>query len=64
MRRESHVRFCEKLGGIVPQVYSTQSLGIVRKKLWSNINQADEDRALGALRRYRVENPDRFRIAV
>ena len=38
-------------------------MGIVRNKLWSNISQSDEDRALGALRRYRGENPDRFRSA-
>ena len=38
-------------------------MGLVRRGLWSHISQADEDRALGALRRYRAENPDRFRIA-
>jgi len=37
-------------------------MGIIRKRLWKNITQADEDRALSALKRFREENPDRFRI--
>lgn len=37
-------------------------MGIIRKKLWKNITMADEDRALLALRKYRVENPERFRF--
>lgn len=38
-------------------------MGIVRRKLWRHITQADEDRALCALRKYRAEDPSRFRIA-
>lgn len=45
--------------GDAPRVF----MGIVRGKLWRNITQADEDRALSALRRYRVDDPDRFRLA-
>jgi hypothetical protein len=37
-------------------------MGIVRRRLWHHVTQADEDRALTALRRYRVEDPDRFRV--
>jgi hypothetical protein len=47
------------LEGDAPRIF----MGIIRGKLWKNITAADEDRALGALRRYRAENPDRFRIA-
>ena len=36
-------------------------IGIIRRKLWTHITQRDEDRALTALRKYRSENPDRFR---
>lgn len=43
--------------GDAPRVF----MGIVRGKLWKNITQADEDRALAALRRFRADNPDRFR---
>jgi hypothetical protein len=35
-------------------------MGLVRGKLWKNITQADEDRALLALKSYRAEDPDRF----
>ena len=45
------------VSGDAPRVF----MGIVRGKLWKNITQADEDRALAALRRFRVDNPDRFR---
>ena len=38
-------------------------MGIVRRGLWKHITNSDEERALGALRRYRSENPDRFRYA-
>jgi hypothetical protein len=38
-------------------------MGSIRNKLRSNINQGDEDWALAALRRYRLNDPDRFRIA-
>ena len=43
--------------GDPPRVF----MGIIRRKLWANITQADEDRALSALKRYRESNPDRFR---
>jgi hypothetical protein len=36
-------------------------MGIIRKKLWKNITMADEDRALIALRKYRTDDPQRFR---
>ena len=45
--------------GDAPRIF----MGIIRGKLWKNISDADEDRALGVLRRYRAENPERFRIA-
>jgi len=45
------------VSGDAPRVF----MGIVRGKLWKNITQADEDRALAALRRFRADNPDRFR---
>lgn len=48
-----------RVEGDTPRIF----MGIVRKRLWSNINQGDEDRALAALKRYRSENPDRFRSA-
>ena len=35
-------------------------MGIIRGKLWKNITQGDEDRALSALRRFRQDNPERF----
>jgi ribulose bisphosphate carboxylase small subunit len=38
-------------------------MGIIKQKLWKNITQGDEDRALAALRKFRSENPDRFRQA-
>lgn len=38
-------------------------MGIVRRKLWRHITQADEDRALSALKKYRSEDPNRFRVA-
>lgn len=44
--------------GDSPRVF----MGIVRKRLWHHISQADEDRALRALRRYREDDPDRFRV--
>jgi len=44
--------------GDAPRVF----MGIVRKRLWHHISQADEDRALRALRRYREDDPDRFRV--
>jgi len=37
-------------------------MGIVRRRLWNYITQAEEFRALGALRKYRADNPDRFRL--
>jgi hypothetical protein len=46
-----------KVEGDAPRVF----IGILKKKLWNFITQGDEDRALGALRKYRGENPDRFR---
>ena len=46
-----------KVEGDAPRVF----IGILKKKLWNFITQGDEDRALGALRKYRRENPDRFR---
>ena len=45
----------------VPGDPSRVFMGIIRKKLWANITQADEDRALSALKRYRETNPNRFR---
>lgn len=47
-----------RVEGDAPRIF----MGIIRGKLWKNITQGDEDRALGALRRYRGENPDRFRL--
>jgi hypothetical protein len=46
--------------GNAPRVF----MGSIRKKLWGDITQADGDRALSALRRYRESNPDRFRYYV
>jgi len=43
--------------GDAPRIF----MGLVRGRLWKNITQADEDRALTALKRYRAEDPDRFR---
>lgn len=43
--------------GDTPRIF----MGIIRGKLWKNITQANEDRALAALRRYRENNPERFR---
>lgn len=37
-------------------------MGIIRRKLWNHITQAQEDRARAALIKYRAENPDRFRF--
>lgn len=48
-----------RVEGDAPRIF----MGIIRGKLWKNISDADEDRALAALRRYRAENPDRFRVA-
>jgi hypothetical protein len=48
-----------RVEGDAPRIF----MGIIRGKLWKNITDADEDRALGALRRYRGDNPDRFRSA-
>lgn len=45
--------------GDAPRIF----MGIIKGKLWKNITQADEDRALGALRRFRADDPDRFRVA-
>ncbi len=44
--------------GDAPRIF----MGLIKQKLWKNITQGDEDRALAALRRYRTENPDRFRF--
>ncbi len=49
----------KSVSGDAPRIF----MGIIRKKLWKNITQADEDRALAALRRFRADNPDRFRLA-
>lgn len=38
-------------------------MGIIKRKLWKNISNADEERALSALRKYRLQNPCRFRLA-
>ena len=43
--------------GDAPRVF----MGIIRKKLFKHITQADEDRALAALRLYRSDDPTRFR---
>jgi hypothetical protein len=48
------------VSGDAPRIF----MGILRGKLWKNITQADEDRALLALKRYRAEDPDRFRYQV
>lgn len=45
--------------GDAPRVF----MGIIRKKLFKHITQADEDRAVQALRKYRSEDPGRFRLA-
>ncbi len=47
----------KSVSGDAPRIF----MGIIRKKLWKNITQADEDRALLALKRFRADNPDRFR---
>lgn len=39
-------------------------IGIIRQNLWTHITQRDEDRALTALRKFRSENPNRFRYCV
>jgi hypothetical protein len=49
----------KSVSGDAPRIF----MGIIRKKLWKNITQADENRALLALKRFRVDNPDRFRLA-
>lgn len=46
--------------GDAPRVF----MGIIRGKLWKNITQRDEDRALAALRRHREKDPERFRSSV
>lgn len=46
--------------GDAPRVF----MGIIRGKLWKNITQRDEDRALAALRRHREKDPERFRFSV
>jgi hypothetical protein len=46
------------VSGDAPRIF----MGIIRKKLWKNVTQADEDRALSALKRFREENPNRFRF--
>jgi len=48
-----------RVTGDAPRVF----IGIVKRKLWNHITQADEDRALTALRKYRADNPQRFRVA-
>jgi hypothetical protein len=48
-----------RVKGEAPRIF----MGIIRGKLWRNLTSADEDRAVGALRRYRAENPNRFRLA-
>jgi len=48
-----------RVTGDAPRVF----IGIVKRKLWNHITAQDEDRALGALRKFRAYNPDRFRIA-
>jgi Mn-dependent DtxR family transcriptional regulator len=37
-------------------------VALIRKRLWSHITQAQEDRGRAALVKYREENPDRFRV--
>ena len=48
----------QSVKGDAPRVF----MGIIRRRLWAHITQADEDRAIAVLRRYRAENPGRFRI--
>ena len=50
----------KRVSGDAPRIF----MGIVRRKLWHHITQADEDRAVAALRRYRAEDPGRFRSNV
>ena len=45
------------VSGDAPRIF----MDIIRKRLWSNITQADEDRALAALKRYRTDDQERFR---
>ncbi len=45
------------VSGDAPRIF----MGIIKQKLWKNITQGDEDRALVALKRYRAEDPERFR---
>jgi hypothetical protein len=47
-----------EVGEDPPRVFVT----LVRKGLWNHINQAQEDRARSALVRFRMVDPDRFRI--
>jgi Mn-dependent DtxR family transcriptional regulator len=47
-----------EVGEDPPRVFVT----LVRKGLWNHINQAQEDRARAALVRFRMVNPNRFRI--
>lgn len=53
----SAVRAKSAKDGEPPKIF----MGLIRRKLWNHITQMDEDRALAALRRYRQENPMRFR---
>lgn len=47
-----------EVGEDPPRVF----VAIVRKGLWNHINQAQEDRARSALLRFRMVDPNRFRI--
>jgi hypothetical protein len=44
-------------GGRVGAIF----VGIVRRRLWHHITQAEEDRALSVLKRYQERRPDAFR---
>lgn len=46
-------------GGRVGAIF----VGIVRKKLWHHVTQAQEDRVMTALRRYREKHPSAFRLS-
>ena len=52
--------------GVAPRVGDPVRvfMGIIRKKLWSHLSQADEDRALCLLRKHREKDCQRFRVQI
>ncbi len=37
-------------------------MGLIKRRLWGHLTQAQEDRAAAALRRFREKDPNRFRL--